>query len=73
MSTSKKINNPIAKLLCDISDPELMLLALHALLSDKELEGVENRLQIFRLLEKGVTPSIDYDVSGNNKITGKKV
>lgn len=55
MNTSKKINKPIVKLLCDISDPELMSLALNALLSDKELDGVENRLQIFRLLEKGAT------------------
>lgn len=50
MSTSKPSDQLLTQLLCDVSDPSLMQEILEALLTPKELQEIDNRIQIFRLL-----------------------
>ncbi len=54
MNTRRQLRRDLIKLLCTISDPKEMEAALEAILTPRELEGIENRLQIFRLLAQAV-------------------
>lgn len=50
MNTSESPNRSLSQLLCEVSDPSLMLEILEALLTPRELQEIDNRIQIFRLL-----------------------
>lgn len=50
MNTQKQYRRQLVNLLCGISDPKLMGAALEAILTSKELEDIEHRLQIFQML-----------------------
>lgn len=52
MNTRKPHYKELLALLCRISDPREMEAALDALLTRKEAEELENRLQIFRMLQQ---------------------
>lgn len=50
MNTRKQPYKELIDLLCRISDPKEMEAALEAILTHREAEELENRLQIFRML-----------------------
>ncbi|WP_081813268.1 chorismate-binding protein [Methylobacter tundripaludum] len=50
MNTQKQYRRQLVNLLCGISAPKLMGAALEAILTSKELEDIEHRLQIFQML-----------------------
>lgn len=50
MNTRKHPYRELIDLLCHITDPREMEAALEAILTRKEAEELENRLQIFRML-----------------------
>lgn len=54
MNTRRNLHRELVRLLCSISDPREMEAALAAILTPKELEGIENRLQIFRMLTQDI-------------------
>lgn len=54
MNTRKQPYKELTDLLCRISDPKEMEAALDAILTHREAEELENRLQIFRMLLQDV-------------------
>jgi TrpR family trp operon transcriptional repressor len=53
MSTTTNLNpadDRLTKLLCDISDPALMQSVVEVLLTPKERQEVDNRIQVFQKL-----------------------
>lgn len=54
MNTNKHHYKELIDLLCHISDPREMEAVLEAILTRKEAEELENRLQIFRMLLQDV-------------------
>jgi Trp operon repressor len=54
MITKKPTYKELTDLLCRISDPKEMEAALEAILTPREAEELENRLQIFRMLLQDV-------------------
>ena len=49
-----KINSQLINLLSEINDKNTMQILLDALLTNKEIKEVENRIKIFQLLNKGI-------------------
>ena len=47
--------NALIALMCEVNDEKKMELVLHALLTDKELEAIENRIQIIKKLNQNKT------------------
>lgn len=54
MNTRKTPYKELIDLLCRISDPKEMEAALDAILTPREADELENRLQIFRMLLQGI-------------------
>jgi len=54
MNTRKTTHRELIQLLCDISDSKEMEDALEAILTPREFEELENRLQIFRMLKQDI-------------------
>ena len=55
MNTRKQPYKELIDLLCRISDPKEMEAALEAILTQREAEELENRLQIFRMLLQDIS------------------
>ena len=54
MNTSKNSKQTLIDALCRIDKPEDMACVLECILSEKEIKEVENRLQIFEMLDQKI-------------------